>query len=157
MAIPRFKRQNIGSLLLIEYVPAFAINIFSKSGPGAITSSGLTLANGYNWEKIYCTQDTMGHQQDQDNSVNGEAWIQQVVGLTPGDEPELEQAYRDMKRKRHVLRVTLPNGIIKIVGTPTEPIDHKFTSNTQTTYPGRAGTALLFSATTSERALIYTP
>jgi hypothetical protein len=157
MAIPRFKLQNIGSLLLIEYVPSFAITNFSKSGPGAIASSGLTLATGYAWERIYCTQDTMGHQQDQDNSANGESWIQQVIGLTPGDEPAIEQALIDLADKRHVLRVTLPNGVIKIVGTPTEPLTHQLKSNTQTTYPGRSGTALLFSGPTTARALIYTP
>ncbi len=156
MAIPRFKLQNIGSLILIEYVPSFAISNFSKSGPGAIAASGLTLATGYNWERIYCTQDTMGHQQDQDNSANGEAWIQQVLGFTPGDEPELELAYLKIKGKRHVLRITLPNGIKKIVGTPTEPLDHVLKSNTTTTIPGRSGTALLFSGSTTERALIYT-
>ncbi len=157
MAIPRFKLQNLGSLILIEYAPDFAISKFSKSGPGAITSSGLTLANGYSWEKIYCTQDTMGHQEDQDNSVNGEAWIQQVLGFTPGNEPALEEAYLKIKGKRHVLRISLPNGIKKIVGSPTEPLDHLLKSNTTTTIPGRSGTALLFSGNTTARALIYTP
>jgi hypothetical protein len=46
MAIPRFKLTNIGSLILIEYVPAFAVPTFNISGQGFIDAVSIAIAAG---------------------------------------------------------------------------------------------------------------
>ncbi len=157
MAIPRFKLQNVGSLILIEFVPAFAISAFSNSGPGIIASSGIALATGYAWVSMYCSPDTMGHQQDQVNDVNGQSYAQQVVGFIPGDEQAIETELLKLNNLRFVCRVTKPNGSQKIVGTPNEPLTFALKSNTETTTPGRPGTNIAFTGNTRLRALFFTP
>jgi hypothetical protein len=156
MAIPRFLLQNIGSLIYIEYVPAFAISTFSISARGVIASGGIALAAGYAWSGMYCSPDTMGYQQDQVNDNNGQSFAQQVVGFIPGDETAIEIELLKLNQVRFVCRVTLPNGTLKIVGSRADPLEFIIKSNTQTTTPGRSGTDIGFSGKTANRSLFVT-
>lgn len=155
MAIPRFKNENRGSLLLIEYIPFYGIEKFVPAAT-SVASAGLTLKPGYSWQKITCSEDTMGHQQDQTNSDEGESFSQQVIGFVTGDEIDIEYGLIDLKQKRFIVRITLTNGVRKIVGNPTEPLTFKAKSNTTELISGRPGTQITFSGDTLTRALFYT-
>jgi hypothetical protein len=152
MEIPRFKKENLGSLQKIEFLPAYAFDAFLPS-VGGILKTDIVLKNGFDWYAIYCSQDTGGHQQDETLDDNGEIWTQQVVGFVPADEYEIEQALLQFKRIRAVARITLQNGSQKIVGLPTEPLDLIIKSSTQDTVPGRAGHSFNFNGKTTDRAL----
>ncbi|RVU01101.1 hypothetical protein EOD41_10835 [Mucilaginibacter limnophilus] len=158
MAIKRFLGENYGSLHYIEYVPAWQVLSFTPSSDRKIPAAGIQFYPGYGWQSIYCTRDTMGYRQVQENSVNGESYSHSVVGFVPGDEESVDEGLADLHgRQRYLLRITRPNGLVKIIGTPNEPLEVVQDANTQTTVPGRAGTALTFSGKTLRRALIVTP
>ncbi len=156
MFIPRFSLENIGSLQKIEFVPAFGIQTFSPTSAGTIAAGSLVLRAGFAWASIYCPEDTMGHQQDQVNSDQGESWVQQVLGFVPGDELAIDAGLRSLANTLHVLRITLKNGTVKIVGNPVEGLQAKLKSNTQDSVPGRPGTAISFTGDTTVRALFLT-
>ncbi|MBS7565139.1 hypothetical protein KHS38_12060 [Mucilaginibacter sp. Bleaf8] len=153
--IPRFKKQNVGSIIKIEYAPTFAFIRFIPTSITTIKSTGIDFRPGYGWEAINCSQDTMGHQQDMSANDNGESWAHQVVGYIPGDEQAIEDPLADMSRLRYVVRITQANGTVKIVGSPRYPLDFDLKSATSNTYAGQLGTSLVFAATSAGRALIY--
>lgn len=154
-SIPHFKNENHGSLIKIEYAPNFAFTKFSQQTLNTISAAGIAFRPGYGWETMYCSEDTMGHQQDHTKNDNGSSWSQQVVGFVPGDELAIDQAYTGMVGLLFVLRITLPNGNIKVVGSPRYPLEFDLKSTTTTSYPGRSGTQLNFTAVSTARALFY--
>lgn len=154
MSISRYTDENYGSLLRIQYAAAWKFSAFNLSARGKIALSGISFSGGFTWEDLFCSEDTKGHQQTQANDNNGESWQQQVVGFVPGDEDAIEDGLLALTNERYVVMITRPNGLIKIVGTPLQPLDFKLDSNSQNTVPNTAGTAVTFSAITSHRALI---
>lgn len=153
--IPRFRKENIGSLIKIEYAPAITIQQMDQLSDTQISAAGIQFKGGYGWQPMYCTQDTMGHQQDMTNGDNGQSFTHQVVGFIPGDEVEVEAALLPLLGLRHVLRITLANGTVKIVGSKTYPLEPVVKSTTATQYGSRAGSAITFSAQSLGRALFY--
>lgn len=151
--IPHFSNLNIGSVILIEYLFHHQVGTFNPINRYKISAGNIGPVFGVHWETIYCTQNTMGLQQDLTIDNNLEKWTLQVVGFTPGDEPAIEAGLQDLLGNRFVLRVTLPNGTKKIVGTPDQPLTCGIKSDTQTDYTGRPGTAFTFSGSCKTRAL----
>lgn len=157
MAVKRYLGENYGSLISIEYAPTWQFLRFKPGADGKISAADIEFYSGYTWQNIYCTQDTMGHRQQQASDVNGDPYTQSVVGFIPGDEDHIEQPLADLHgRQRYLLRITRPNGVRKIVGTIAEPLEITLDSNSQTTIPGRAGTAITFNGKTLKRALTLT-
>jgi hypothetical protein len=156
MAITRYLGVNYGSLILIEYAATQYITAFNLSSAGRINGAGIVFAAGAGWTAIYCSEDNMGHHQAENLDDGGESWLQTVAGFTPGDQDEIEAGWLSLKGSRFICRITRPDGLQKIVGTPTYPLDLKLDSNTQMTIPGAAGTLITFAGATLRRALIYT-
>ena len=154
MSISRFTLENFGSLILIEYAPLYSIASFSPGKAGTITAQGVQFYAGYGWQRLYCSEDTMGHKQSKQLDAGGEYWQQQVIGTVPGDELVIEQALLELKDQRFVVRTTNPNGIIKVVGNLKQPLSLSLDSDSQSTVPGTPGTDLTFSANTRQRALL---
>lgn len=155
MAITRYLNENYGSLISIDIAPAWQISTFTPTpGINKIPAGNIVFNAGYDWQNIYCSQDTMGHQQTQLYDANGQPWQHTIVGFIPGDEDQIEAGLLPLTQQRYVVRITRPNGLIKIVGTPQQPLDLKIDSNSQSTVPGTAGSALIFTGLTLKRALI---
>lgn len=155
MGIQRYLGENYGSIISIDYVPARYVTMFNPARRN-IAAGNIQFATGKGWQNIYCTQDTMGHRQQQSRDANGSAWSQTVVGFVPGDEDQIEAGLGDIHGdQRYIVRVTRPNGVIKIIGSPAEPLDADVDSNSQINVPGRAGTAITFTGKTIKRALTY--
>jgi hypothetical protein len=154
MGIARYSTENYGSLIRIEYAPTWQIASFTQQSQSEITGAGIVFAAGYGWQAIYCSRDTMGHRQTSQKDNQGDKWAQSVVGLIPGDEDQIEAGLQQLPGQRYLVRVTLPSGRIKIVGTLKQPLEVELDSNTQTTVPGTAGTAIQFAAITGNRALV---
>jgi hypothetical protein len=157
MSITRYDGPNYGSLILIEYLPVQYIATFNRSSKSLITAAGLTLKAGAAWNKIYCSQDTMGHRQQEVKDDNGTSWQQTVVGFIPADQPAIEEELLTLTgQQQYIVRVTHPDGLVRIVGTLKDPVDLKLDTNTQTSVPGPSGTAISFAGITHDRALMYT-
>lgn len=154
MSILRYQNENYGSLTRIDYIPAWQVVSLSPLSKSHITNAGIQLLPYCDWISIYCSVDTMGHRQVQKKDANGELWEQQVVGMIPGDEEAIEAGLQQLHDQRYLLRVTRPNGIIRIIGTPKQPLDFTMDSNSQTNVPGTAGTSFQFGGNTGRRALI---
>lgn len=154
MSIPRFTGENYGSLILIEYAPAWQISSFTRLSKSTISAAGIVFHPGYDWEPIYCSQDTMGHQQTQSGDDGGDSWQQKVVGFIPGDEDLIEQGLQQLHDQRYLVRVTRPNGVVRIVGTYSQPLEGRVDSTSQNTVPGTPGTSIQFAGITSDRALV---
>ena len=157
MGIERYLGTNYGSLILVEYAAIQNITTFSASGAGKIAAAGITFAIGTGWNSIYFSEDNMGHHQVQQTDVGGDTFTQTVVGFTPGDQEDIESGLLNLVGSRFIIRITRPDGLMKIVGTREEPLDLKLDSNSQMTVPGAAGTLITFSGITLKRALLYTP
>ena len=156
MAITRFTGENLGSLVAIEYIAVQDLESFLSGPGGTIAAAGIVFKSGKDWTPIYCSEDTMGHHQAQVNDDTGQSFAQTVVGFVPGDQPAIESGLLGLQNTRYILRVTRPDGLQKIVGTQLEPLELLQDSDSQTTVPGTAGTALTFGGATIQRALVYT-
>jgi hypothetical protein len=155
MAISRYTGVNYGSLILIEYAPYQTVTTFALTAAGAINSAGIVFVTGYGWTSIYCSEDSMGHKQTKQLDNNGESWLQEVVGFTPGEQAPIEAGWISLQKDRYIVRVTRPDGQQKIVGSLLEPLDLSLDGDTGATVPSAAGTAIKFSGITSIRALYY--
>ncbi|HVW97513.1 MAG TPA: hypothetical protein VHA56_16185 [Mucilaginibacter sp.] len=155
MAITRYPGINYGSLIRIEYLRKQDIVSFRTTTAGMISAGEIVLTDGASWTAIYCSEDTMGHRQLETRDAAGEYFEQSVVGFIPGETVDIDTGLLQLSKTRYLLRITRPDGLVKIVGTLSQPLELIRDSNTQTTVPGAAGTALTFSGITSKRALIY--
>ena len=156
MGILRYTGENLGSLIRIDYIPSWQISTFNPGPNNTIAAADIILYEPYSWQNIYCSQDTMGHQQTLTNDENGEIWQHQVQGFIPGDESDIETGLLQLTQQRYVLRITRPNGMVKIVGSVKQPLNLKIDSNSQLSVPGTPGTTVGFSGIVSTRALILT-
>lgn len=153
MAIPKFNQLNIGSVIRIEYVFDYQVQSVTTIDDSTMYDTGVVLQPGVTWSGIYCSPNTMGHQEDNSIDNNGEKWTQQVVGFVPGNDLAVDRGIRLLKNNvRVLLRITMPNGTRKLVGLPGTPLTCSIKSGTGTDYAGRPGTALSFTGATLDRA-----
>ena len=157
MSILRYTSENYGSLIRIAYAATWQISAFTPLSKSQIADAGIIFLADYSWQDIYCSQDTMGHSQNQQRDNGGDRYQQSVVGFIPGDEQQIEDGLQELHDQRYLVRITLPSGTVKIVGSLKEPLDFDQNSNTQITVPGTPGTAIQFSGQTMNRALLVSP
>src|SRR4051812_8830474 len=122
MDVPKFKTENIGSVLRIDVLPVQDFLSFIPHSPTTISSGGLVLLAGAAWINIYCTEGTMGLQYPKSISENGESYKNLVIGFTPGDDQAIHDALQQFNNTKVVAMVLTANGNYRIVGSPDQPL-----------------------------------
>ncbi|HEY0056296.1 MAG TPA: hypothetical protein VGB63_13145 [Pedobacter sp.] len=150
---PSIPLRNRGGYLKFDFIPYYDILSFPAIINNTVKRNQILLHAGKSWYQGYATNQTLQFNDSPEKTNNGTYFILKVAGLVPGDKPELTNLLFEMESTHFVVRLTDTRGKIKIIGSPTFPLEFKANFNSGDQRNSGKGYAIEFFGNALHRAL----
>lgn len=112
---PKKPMTNLSGLLSFEFIPVYLVSAYPTIVDG-IATSALSVVAGATIFTGYATADSLGFNENQKESEQGEYYEQNVFGFTPGNKPELTILMQNMAKSGFYVITKDPQGVKRLIG-----------------------------------------
>lgn len=139
--------ENMGGLIKIWAVPSTAYNSAEVKG------REVTFLSPDDIYEIYCSPDSLQHDEPGETSHAGVVYNMAVTGFSPGNSEDAREAFEDMENQKFIVIFIDGNGDYFLAGDYQTPL--RFTSNFSSgrNTADRAGHELSFTGKTFVKAI----
>jgi hypothetical protein len=117
--INRPEGSNLGGILAFKFVDVKEMNTDGYSDKIILELLG---DEEYPWHEGYCIEQSMRYSEKRKESGQGVFFEKEFSGIIPKPIKLNEDLYTEMEYKKFVLAIKDSNGLVKIVGSPREPV-----------------------------------
>lgn len=135
--------DNMGGLIKIWAIPSDQVTVSGKT---------VTIASIENVYEIYCSEDSMSHNESSERTNAGTLYNTTIKGFAPGFSEELEKALEYMDPRKWVILFIDGNGNYKLAGNNTQPLRLTSSVDTGQSTSDRSGCEFIFYGNILERA-----
>ncbi|MBC8053762.1 MAG: hypothetical protein H7Y13_11925 [Sphingobacteriaceae bacterium] len=145
--------RNRGGYITFQFIPSIYIAQFPQINSHTISAAGIVLLAGTAWYQGYSTPETLLFSDEPEKTTHGTHFNLKVNAFTPGDKPELTSLLYEMEDLQFLVKLTDPRGKLKLIGSPTFPLQLKSVFNSGDQRSSSKGYNLQFTTQALHRAL----
>lgn len=145
---------NNGGYKSFKFLPIESLDTYPVIINGSCQTA-ITTKNSAVWLTGYRTPETLGFTEELNTTLNGNTYLQKIVGFVPGNKPELINLMQMMDDRRFIVLIEDFYGVNRLVGDPNNPLRFRSDFSGETNRNGKKGFSYSFQSESLFRAPAY--